>query len=128
MTSTHQARSLQENFKRANEKRFAMEKIVSEGSFGVTIKMKVKEKAEDMLRAPTLGPKRPKYFIMKRSLRETGRQSIRNEIGVLEVCGDKELFKHVRLVQLLMVGCRDSEEPFIYHSPSESMTRPKGIN
>lgn len=85
-----EARSLLTNFDAANEKRFTLERIVSEGSFGVTVKMRIRETSvESTISQLSLNPTNPtkhKHFIVKRSLRPDGQQSIRNEIKFLQVC------------------------------------------
>lgn len=124
-----EAQSLVENFEKANENRFTVEGIVSEGSFGVTIKMKVKEAPTEMLQALSLlGPKSPKYFVVKRSLREDAQQSIKNEIEFLQVRRQMRRTKPGWVSRLLMVGCSDYKERPIYRSHSESVTRPMGIS
>lgn len=75
-----QVRYLLENFERVNEKRFAFERIISEGSFGVTCKMK-------MCQQPTLAldPPPVRRFVIKRSLNENGEESLRQEIKWIRV-------------------------------------------
>ncbi|RYP93295.1 hypothetical protein DL770_000584 [Monosporascus sp. CRB-9-2] len=73
-----EAKYLLENFDRAKEKRFHFERIIAEGSFGVTFKMKMWEK-----QSLTLESRPVRRFVMKRSLNEKGRENISLEIEFL---------------------------------------------
>ncbi|RYP39582.1 hypothetical protein DL767_002130 [Monosporascus sp. MG133] len=73
-----EAKYLVENFERAKEKCFHFERIIAEGSFGVTFKMKMWEK-----QSMTLELKPVTRFVMKRSLNEKGRENTSRKIEFL---------------------------------------------
>ncbi|RYP11820.1 hypothetical protein DL765_007586 [Monosporascus sp. GIB2] len=73
-----EAKYLLEHFECAKEKRFHFERIIAEGSFGATFKMRMWEKP-----SLTLEMKPVRRFVMKRSLNEKGRENISREIEFL---------------------------------------------
>ncbi len=75
-----ETRRLLTSFERVNERRFEFERIISEGSFGVTLRMRMREQPQ-----PTPGSIPVRRFVMKRSLNQQGRENIQREIGILRV-------------------------------------------
>ncbi|KAI5866081.1 kinase-like domain-containing protein [Durotheca rogersii] len=89
-----EARRLLSHFEKAGEKRFELERIIGEGAWGVTFKMKIRERS-----APSHEWRPMRRFVMKRSLTVAARQKIRREERVL-----RRLRGSVHIVQPYSLG------------------------
>ncbi|KAI5925996.1 kinase-like domain-containing protein [Camillea tinctor] len=81
--AAQEAQDMMKRFARAGERRFRFEKIIGEGSAGVTFKMRIKE--EEGPPSPHRTPSRSvRRFVMKRSLNEQAERNLAQEVKVLE--------------------------------------------
>ncbi|KAL7622426.1 hypothetical protein AAE478_007931 [Parahypoxylon ruwenzoriense] len=77
--AVEEARKLLSHFEKAGERRFELERIIGEGAWGVTFKMKIKDNS-----GPSLERRKPRRFVIKRSLTEQGQRNIEQEINALQ--------------------------------------------
>ncbi|KAH9999725.1 kinase-like domain-containing protein [Xylariaceae sp. FL0662B] len=77
--AVEETKNLLKNFERQNEKRFEFERIIGEGAFGFTLKMKTKDSI-----ALQSVPRPIRRFVMKRALNQQAQQNVTNEVNVLQ--------------------------------------------
>ncbi|KAI0602367.1 kinase-like domain-containing protein [Biscogniauxia sp. FL1348] len=84
--AAQEAQDMLKRFAQVGEKRFQFERIIGEGSAGVTFKMKMKEEEEQppsLYKTPS--SKTPvRRFVMKRSLNAQAERNLKQEIEVLK--------------------------------------------
>lgn len=116
-----EVRYLLENFERVKERRFEFERIIGEGSFGVTCKMKMRQQQRPAP-TPALKPKPlVRRFVMKRSLNDKGKENIREEIKWIRVGLPSSHLQGRRLFAsylMLSLYSRNSKEPSTFPSRS----------
>ncbi|CAJ2513951.1 Uu.00g020700.m01.CDS01 [Anthostomella pinea] len=77
------ARELMTNFSSAKEKRFELERVISQGSVGVTFKMKMKDDSPESPSKEARKARDVRRFVMKRALTQRSEKNLRQEVSVL---------------------------------------------